>query len=44
MVADIERPPFSKSLDPPLADVFENFQNMFIEIYELDLARFLSAP
>ena len=27
-----------------LADVFENFGNKFIEIYELDPARFLSAP
>ena len=27
-----------------LADVFENFRNKFIEIYELDLAHFLSAP
>ena len=26
-----------------LADVFENFRNKFIEIYELDPARFLSA-
>ena len=26
------------------ADVFENFQNMFFEIYELDPAKFLSAP
>ena len=27
-----------------LADVFENFRNKFIEIYELDPAHFLSAP
>ena len=27
-----------------LADVFENFRNMCIEIYELDPAHFLSAP
>ena len=27
-----------------LADVFENFRNMCLEIYELDLAKFLSAP
>ena len=27
-----------------LADVFENFQNMCYEIYELDPAKFLSAP
>ena len=27
-----------------LADTFENFWNMFLEIYELDLARFLAAP
>ena len=27
-----------------LADVFENFRNKCIEIYELDLAHFLSAP
>ena len=27
-----------------LADVFENFQNMCLEIYELDPARFLNAP
>ena len=27
-----------------LADVFENFRNKCIEIYELDLANFLSAP
>ena len=27
-----------------LADVFENFRNKCIEIYELDPARFLSAP
>ena len=27
-----------------LADVFENFRNMFLEIYELDPAKFLSAP
>ena len=27
-----------------LADVFENFQNMCLEIYELDPAKFLSAP
>ena len=25
-----------------LADVFENFRNMFLEIYELDLGRFLT--
>ena len=27
-----------------LADVFENFRNMCLEIYELDPAKFLSAP
>ena len=27
-----------------LADVFENFRNKCIEIYELDRAHFLSAP
>ena len=27
-----------------LADVFENFQNMSLEIYELDPARLLTAP
>ena len=27
-----------------LADVFENFRNMCLEIYELDAAKFLSAP
>ena len=27
-----------------LADVFENFRNMHHEIYELDLAKFLSTP
>ena len=27
-----------------LADVFENFRNMFVKVYELDLANFLSAP
>ena len=27
-----------------LADVFENFRNMFIEVYELDPAHFLSLP
>ena len=27
-----------------LADVFENFRNKCIEIYELDAAHFLSAP
>ena len=27
-----------------LADVFQNFQNMCLEIYELDPAKFLSAP
>ena len=27
-----------------LADVFENFRNMCIEVYELDPANFLSAP
>ena len=26
------------------ADVFENFRNKFLEIYELDSARFLTAP
>ena len=26
-----------------LADLFENFRNMYLEIYELDLAKFLSA-
>ena len=27
-----------------LADVFENFRNMCIKVYELDRAHFLSAP
>ena len=27
-----------------LADVLENFRNIYIEIYELDPAKFLSAP
>ena len=27
-----------------LADVFENFRNMYLEIYELDSAHFLSTP
>ena len=27
-----------------LADVFENFRNICLEIYELDPAKFLSAP
>ena len=27
-----------------LADVFENFRNTCLEIYELDPAKFLSAP
>ena len=27
-----------------LADVFKNFRNKYIEIYELDPAHFLSAP
>ena len=27
-----------------LADVFDNSQNMYFEIYELDPAHFLSAP
>ena len=27
-----------------LADVFENFQNMCLEIYELDPARFFTTP
>ena len=27
-----------------LADVLENFRNMYIEIYEIDPAHFLSAP
>ena len=27
-----------------LADVFENFQNLCLEIYELDPSKFLSAP
>ena len=27
-----------------LADLFENFRNMCIDIYELDTAKFLSAP
>ena len=27
-----------------LADVFENFRNMCIKVYELDPAHFLSAP
>ena len=27
-----------------LADVFENFRNMYLRIYELDPGKFLSAP
>ena len=27
-----------------LADVFENFRNMYLTIYQLDPAKFLSAP
>ena len=27
-----------------LADVFENFRNIFLKIYKLDPAKFLSAP
>ena len=27
-----------------LADVFENFRNIYLEIYELDPEKFLSAP
>ena len=27
-----------------LADVFDNFRNMYLEIYELDPVKFLSAP
>ena len=27
-----------------LADVFQNFTNMCLEIYELDSAKFISAP
>ena len=27
-----------------LADIFENFRNMCLEIYELDPAKFVSAP
>ena len=27
-----------------MADVFENFRNMFLEIYELDSAGFINAP
>ena len=27
-----------------LVDVFENFRNMYLKIYELDPAKFLSAP
>ena len=27
-----------------LADVFENFRNMYLEIYELDSTKCLSAP
>ena len=27
-----------------LADVFENFRNMYLNIYELDPAKFLSTP
>ena len=35
---------FVKSNTLLLADVFENFRNKCIEIYELDSAHFLSAP
>ena len=27
-----------------LTDTFENFRNMCVKVYELDLARFLTAP
>ena len=27
-----------------VVDVFENFQNMCLEVYELDFARFLTVP
>ena len=27
-----------------LADLFENFKNIFLKIYEIDPAKFLSAP
>ena len=27
-----------------LADIFDNFQNMWVELYELDPAKFLSSP
>ena len=30
--------------DTLLADVFENFRNMCLEIYDLDPSKFLSAP
>ena len=33
-----------KELKKLLADVFENFRKMCLEIYELDPAKFISAP
>ena len=35
---------FLKSDKLLLADVFENFRNMWIKIFELDPAKFISAP
>ena len=35
---------FAQSNKLLLADVFENFENMYLEIYELGPAKFLSAP
>ena len=35
---------YVQSVTLVLADVFENFKNKCIEIYELDAANFLSAP
>ena len=35
---------YGKSDTLLLADVFENFRNMCIKVYELDLAHFLSLP
>ena len=35
---------YAQSYTLLLADVFENFRNMCLQIYELDPARFLTAP
>ena len=42
-ITDVGTTKYVQSNTLLLADVFENFRNMFIEIYKLDPARFLSA-